>query len=445
MTDSQEHATAAGAEPRRRQVSFASGSGDDLAGTLDLPDGPPRAAVLFAHCFTCDRTSRAASRVARSLARAGYAVLRFDFTGLGESGGSFPETTFTTNLEDLRAAASWLGTEVEPPRLLVGHSLGGAAVLAVAGELESVEAVGVIGAPSTPSHVEGLLSGADPAPDGHLEVTIGSRSLHVSAELAEDLAAQPQLERIASMGKPLLVLHSPSDEVVGIREARQIFETARHPKSFVALDGADHLLLNGEDADFAGTMLAAWASRYLPASVEEQPPAATEAESTEAGSTEAGSTEARSTEAGSVVVDEVDGAEGYAHRARSGRHTWLVDEPPDVGGADTGPDPYAVLLSGLAACTSMTMRMYARRKGWEYGASRVTVRHERIHAADCETCETAEGRVDRVHRHIELDQALPEEQRTALLRIADRCPVHRTLVGEVDIATTHEAGEPRSS
>jgi uncharacterized OsmC-like protein/alpha-beta hydrolase superfamily lysophospholipase len=405
----------------RRHVFFPGSSGSDLAGTLDLPSGPVRAVALFAHCFTCDRTSRAASRVARALTQAGYAVLRFDFTGLGDSAGSFAETTFSTNLEDLRAAARWLAAELEAPRLLVGHSLGGAAVLAIAGELDSVGAVAVIGAPSTPAHVSRLVSGALPAPDGHLAVTIGNRRLHISADLARDLSAQPQLQRISALGKPLLVLHAPRDAVVGIGEARAIFDTARHPKSFVTLDGADHLLLRAEDADYAGSVIATWASRYLPARAvpSSESPGAPPA----------------------VVVDEVEDVEGYAHLAHSGRHTWLLDEPLDVGGADTGPGPYDVLLSALGACTSMTMRMYARRKGWDYSPSRVTLRHDRIHAADCETCETTSGHVDRVHRHIDLDPSLPEDRRAALIAIADRCPVHRTLLGEVDIVTTHGADE----
>ena len=414
-----------GGEPHRRGVTFPGGSGADLAGTLDLPVGPVRAVALFAHCFTCDRTSRAAARVARTLTSAGYAVLRFDFTGLGDSHGTFAETTFSTNLDDLRAAAHWLGQELEAPRLLIGHSLGGAAVLAIAGEMESVEAVAVIGAPSTPAHVTTLLAGAVPVSDGHLAVTIGNRSLHISPDLARDLSAQPQLERILALGKPLLVLHSPRDAVVGIGEARLIFETARHPKSFVTLDEADHLLLRAEDADYAGSIIATWAGRYLPPRAASPPtPAATPT---------------------SVVVDEVDDLKGYAHRVRSGRHTWLLDEPLEVGGADSGPGPYDVLLSALGACTSMTMRMYARRKGWDYSPSRVTLRHGRIHASDCESCETKSGHVDRVRRHIELDPSLPEDRRAALIAIADRCPVHRTLLGEIDIVTTHGLDEVLTS
>lgn len=413
-----------GTAPERRQVRFPGSSGFDLAGTLDLPIGPLRAVTMFAHCFTCDRTSRAASRVARRLTHAGHAVLRFDFTGLGDSDGSFAESTFSTNLDDLRAAARWLAAEVEAPQLLVGHSLGGAAVLAIAGELDSVEAVAVIGAPSTPDHVVKVLSGAVPDPDGHTAVTIGTRRLHISPELASDLSAQPQVERIAALDKPLLVLHSPLDAVVGINEARTIFETARHPKSFVTLDDADHLLLRADDADYAGSMIATWAGRYLSVRTARPPtPAAA---------------------ASGVVVDEIDDVDGYAHRVRSGRHTWLLDEPLGVGGTDAGPGPYDVLLSALGACTSMTMRIYARRKGWAYAPARVTLHHDRIHASDCETCEATSGQVDRVRRHIDLDPGLPDDRRAALLAIADRCPVHRTLLGEVAIVTTHGSGGVRA-
>ena len=403
--------------PGRRHVTFPGADGSDLVGILDVPSGAIRAVALFAHCFTCDRTSRAASRVAGALTHAGYAVLRFDFTGLGDSDGSFAETTFTTNLEDLRSAARWLAEEVAAPRLLVGHSLGGAAVLAVAGELDSVGAVAVIGAPSTPDHLARLLSDAEPTPDGHLAVTIGARSLHISPDLVSDLSAQPQLRRISALRKPLLVLHSPRDAVVGIAEARAIFEAARHPKSFVSLDGADHLLLRAEDAEYAGSVIATWAGRYLAAAAP-SPGAAHPAWP-------------------GVVVDELDEAEGYAHRVSAGGHSWLLDEPLDVGGTDVGPGPYDVLLSALGACTSMTMRMYARRKGWAYAPSRITLHHGRVHASDCETCEATSGQVDRVHRHIHLDPSLPDERRTALLSIADRCPVHRTLLGEIDIVTTH--------
>ena len=280
-----------------------------------------------------------------------------------------------------------------------------------------------------------------PADDGHLEVQVGGRALHVSKDLADDLAEQPQRERIAGLQRPLLVLHSPVDEVVGVDQARQIFEAARHPKSFVSLDGADHLLSRRADAEFAAAMIATWAERYLepdgraPAWMpcwmpvlgmplgRWRPPAP-------------GEVATSGVEAGDVLVAEVSATDGFAHRVAASRHTWVLDEPASVGGGDTGPNPYDSLVAALGACTSMTMRMYARRKGWDFGTTQVTLSHERVHAKDCEECEGSTGQVDRIHRRIVLDEGLSDEQRSALLKIADKCPVHRTLTGQVLITTT---------
>jgi uncharacterized OsmC-like protein/pimeloyl-ACP methyl ester carboxylesterase len=411
----------------RRQVTFPGGGGDALTGTLDLPHGTPRASALFAHCFTCSRTSKAATRISTALAEAGIAVLRFDFTGLGTSDGDFADTTFTSNVGDLLAAAAWMasGTDGAPgaPSLLVGHSLGGAAVLAAAGSLPDVRGVAVVGAPASPDHIEHLLRDAVPVPGSpagrHLEVTIGGRVLTIGQALLDDIADQAQRERIAGLRRALLVLHSPVDEIVGIEQAREIFEAARHPKSFVALDGADHLLDRPADSRFAASVIATWAERYLPEVPETPaPPAAVP---------------------GSVVVAEAD-VEHFAHDVVVPGHRWRLDEPASVGGEDTGPNPYDTMLSALGACTSMTMRMYARRKGWAFGATTVTLTHDRIHAADCEACETTSGYLDRIRRVIDLDPALDADQRAALLKIADKCPVHRTLTHEVHITTeTREA------
>lgn len=411
--------------PTRRQVTFPGGSGAELVGTLELTDGPPRATALFAHCFTCSRTSKAASRISTALAACGIAVLRFDFTGLGTSGGEFADTTFTSNVADLLAAAEWMRSEAEDapgaPSLLVGHSLGGAAVIAAAGSLEHVCGVAVVGAPASPDHIEHLLRDAVPAadsPDGRrLEVVIGGRTLTIGQDLLDDIADQRQQERIRGLERALLVLHSPVDEIVGVDQAREIFEAARHPKSFVALDGADHLLTRPADSRFAASVIAAWAERYLPEAPEE-PDQTSESPAVE----------------GSVTVTEVD-PEHFAHDAAVPGHTWRLDEPTSVGGEDTGPNPYDTMLSALGACTSMTMRMYARRKGWDYGASTVTLTHDRVHAKDCEECESTSGHVDRIHRVIDLDPALDADQRSALLKIADKCPVHRTLTHEVVITT----------
>ena len=414
------------ASPTHEEVRFPGASCDELVGTLDLPVGTPSATAVFAHCFTCSRDSHAAARISTALAGLGIAVLRFDFTGLGASGGDFADTTFTSNVGDLEAAARWLADRHGGPHLLVGHSLGGAAVLAVTERLPDVAAVAVLGAPASPAHVQTLLGDGVAVDDGHLEVQIGGRTLHVGRELAEDLADQPQRERIAHLGRPLLVLHSPIDEIVGVEQAREIFETARHPKSFVSLDGADHLLSRRPDSEFAAAVIAAWSARYLTAPP--QQPASSTGPAPEV-------------EAGTVLVEELSATEGFAHRVSASGHTWVVDEPASVGGGDTGPNPYDSLVASLGACTSMTMRMYARRKGWDLGPTRVTLTHDRVHAKDCEECETTSGQVDRIHRVIELDETLTDEQRAKLLEIADKCPVHRTLTHEV-VVTTSQASRP---
>ncbi len=430
----------------KRPVTFPGGNGDELVGTLDLPTGRPRATALFAHCFTCSSTSKAASRISQALADRGIAVLRFDFTGLGASGGDFAETTFTSNVSDLVAAAEWMASDAADapgaPSLLVGHSLGGAAVIAAAEALDHVCGVAVVGAPASPDHIGHLLEGAVPAPDSsdgrHLTVTIGGRTLTIGQDLIDDIGDQRQQERIGALRRALLVLHSPVDEIVGIDEARKIYEAARHPKSFVALDGADHLLTRPADSRFAASVIAAWAERYLPEAAEA-------AEVSEA-SGEAGTPEESAgpaTTEGSVNVVELD-PDHFAHDAAVPGHVWRLDEPTSVGGEDTGPNPYDTMLSALGACTSMTMRMYARRKGWEYGATSVLLTHDRVHAKDCGECESSTGYVDRIHRVITLDPALDDEQRAAMLKIADKCPVHRTLTHEV-LITTEAAGGAATS
>ncbi len=415
-----------------RDVRFPGTDGVQLAGHLDLPDGPVRATALFAHCFTCSHRSHAASRISRELARQGVAVLRFDFTGLGSSDGEFAETTFSGNVADVVAAARWLGEELAPVSLLVGHSLGGAAVIAAAGELDDVRGVATIGAPADPEHVAHTIEGLGApgsAGDEPVEVRIGGRPFRLRRAFLDDVADQRQTERIAGLRRSLLVLHSPIDEIVGVDQARRIFEAARHPKSFVSLDEADHLLNDRADAQYAAGVIAAWGARFLPPAGLEEHEALDEVAG--AGVDGAG-------EDGAVAVEEL-GTEGYAHAAVAGSHRWLVDEPQPIG-ADTGPNPYDLLLAALGACTSMTMRMYAERKGWDVGASRVVVRHSRVHARDCAECESTTGMVDHLHREITLAPGLSEEQRAALLTIADKCPVHRTLTGEVRVVTTSADG-----
>lgn len=407
----------------RRTVHFTGSQGDQLTGTLEFP-ADPRGAAIVAHCFTCSRVSPAASRIARGLASRGLAVLRFDFTGLGSSEGDFAGTTYSTNVADLVAAAEWLGREVSPVRLLVGHSLGGAAVLAAAAELAEVQAVATLNAPASPDHVAGLISGWEDAAnrdDGVCDVDIGGRPFRLRRDFLDELRAVDQDERIRLLGRPLLVLHAPQDEIVGVDNAREIFDAARHPKSFVALDDADHLVTDPTQATYAAEVIAAWCTRYLAGG--------------DVAAGEEDTDEQEGPEDGVAVTEEDPSA--LVQVVRHGRHRWLVDEPTDVGGTDRGPNPYDYLLGALGACTAMTMRMYARRKGWQFGASRVEVTHRRIHAQDCEECETTEGRVDHLHRVITLDPALGEEERTRLLEIADKCPVHRTLSSEIRITTSN--------
>ncbi len=396
-----------------RDVTFPGALGHDIAGALELPAGTPRGFALFAHCFTCSSQYHATRRISKALAERGYAVLRFDFTGLGRSGGEFADTSFTSNIEDLQVAGAWLKSQWQEPTLLIGHSLGGAAVIAAAGGMPSVRAVVTIGAPACPDHVRHLFT--DSPDKDRVRVSIGGRPFVVGQQFLNDIALQSQQQRLRELGRPLLVLHSPTDRVVNIENARSILDAAQHPKSFIALDGADHLLSDRRDSEFAADVIAAWAPRYLPAPSPDTP--------------------GGGAAAGTVTVIEEDG-DGYVHIARAGQHQWVLDEPLTVGGTDLGPNPYDVLLSALGACTSMTMRMYAKRKGWAFGTTVVRLRHSRVHAADCAECETSSGKVDHVDREIVMDPALTPQQQSALLSIADKCPVHRTLTSEIHITTT---------
>ncbi|WP_435198494.1 bifunctional alpha/beta hydrolase/OsmC family protein [Janibacter sp. GS2] len=404
------------------KVTFPGSGGTPLAGRLDLPDGQPQAFALFAHCFTCSKDVLAASRIANALTDFGIAVLRFDFTGLGGSGGDFANTNFTSNVADLVNAVDYLRDTHTAPTILIGHSLGGAAVLAAAQHIPEVRAVATIGAPADTEHLMQLLAESRHEIEevGEAEVCLAARTFRIRRQFLEDISHQPQTDRISRLGAALLVMHSPVDETVGVDNARSIFDAARHPKSFVSLDGADHLLTRAADARFAASVLAAWASRYLDEEVTGAPDAAAPA--------------GVDAEQGLVVVSE-NGRGPYGQRITAGGHLLNADEPTPVG-HDTGPSPYDLLLAGLGACTSMTLRMYATRKGWPLESVSVSLRHSRMHAADCAECETRAGQLDRVERTVRLTGDLDDEQRQRLLEIADQCPVHRTLHSEVDVRTT---------
>ena len=403
------------------RIEFPGSRGASLAGRLDLPEENPRAYALFAHCFTCTKDVLAASRIAEALTGFGVAVLRFDFTGLGDSGGDFANTDFTSNVGDLVSAADYLRQHHRAPTILVGHSLGGAAVLAAAEQVPETRAVATIGAPADTEHLLHLLgeSRAEIEQRGEAEVCLASRPFRIRKEFLDDVTSQPQAERIQRLGVPLLVMHSPIDDTVGVENAREIFDAARHPKSFVSLDGADHLLTRAADARFAASVLAAWASRYLDDDASSSAPAE-----------ETGATAGE----GVVVVSE-NGRGPYGQLVTAGRHELSADEPTPIG-HDTGPSPYDLLLAGLGACTSMTLRMYAARKEWPLEHVSVSLKHSRIHAKDCADCDTQSGQLDRIDRVIRMTGDLDAEQRRRLLEIADRCPVHRTLHSEVDVRTT---------
>ncbi len=405
-----------------RRIEFRGSRDADLAGRLDLPEGEPRAFALFAHCFTCGKDVLAASRISRALTDFGIAVLRFDFTGLGGSGGDFANTSFSSNVTDLVAAAAYLRTHHEAPSILIGHSLGGAAVLAATEHLPETRAVVTIGAPAGTEHVMHLLgdSRREIEQAGEAVVCLAARPFRIRRQFLDDINDQPQLDRIRHLRAALLVMHAPEDDTVSIENARQIFGAARHPKSFVSLDGADHLLTSKSDARFAASMLAAWASRYLEQDMNAPPsPGAPSPQ-------------------GLVVVSE-NGVGQYGQRITVGRHAITADEPVPVG-EDSGPSPYDLLLASLGACTSMTLRMYAARKKWPLEQVTVSLRHSRIHAEDCADCETRTGQLDRVERRIHLTGDLDEQQRQRLLDMADRCPVHRTLHSEVMVETTAGRG-----
>jgi uncharacterized OsmC-like protein/alpha/beta superfamily hydrolase len=402
---------------RAERFDFPNARGEMLAGLLERPDDAPAAYALFAHCFTCSKDNLAAKRIAQTLADRGIAVLRFDFTGLGASEGEFANSNFSSNVDDLVAAADHLRRSGRAPALLVGHSLGGAAVLAAAARIPEARAVATIAAPSDPGHVIGLFKDdvAEIRARGEREVVLSGRAFRIRREFLDDVAEQKLLARVTELHRALLVLHSPTDDTVGIDNATRIFLAARHPKSFVSLADADHLLTRRADAIYAAHVIAAWAERYVAtANAEEQTP--------------------MNEDKRSVVVSETR-ASKFQQSVVIGPHRLLADEPLAVGGRDTGPSPYELLIAGLGACTAMTLRLYAEQKKLPLERVTVTLSHAKIHAEDCATCETKEGMLDRIERTMVLEGPLDAAQRARMLEIADRCPVHRTLTSEIDIRT----------
>lgn len=387
-----------------------------LAGLLEMPDSNPHSFALFAHCFTCGKDVVSASRISRALVARGYAVLRFDFTGLGSSDGDFANSNFSSNVEDLIAAADFLRENYRAPALLIGHSLGGAAALAAAHAMAEVKGVVTIAAPSDPAHVmKQFECDIDEINQkGVAEVKLAGRSFKIKKQFLDDISKQQHPGNIAALGKALLVFHSPVDATVSIDEAEKIYRSAKHPKSFVSLDDADHLLTNAKDAEYVATTIAAWASRYVaePESIEQQP---------------------SKVSSGEVLVTEKN--KQFTRTVITDTHEWLADEPIAAGGADLGADPYEHLLAALGTCTSMTIRMYANHKKLPLEDVTVTLSHNREHITDCEGCDESPKKIEVIDRIVTLTGDLSDENRQRLLEIADRCPVHRTLQSDLKIRT----------
>lgn len=395
------------------KVTFKNKNGEALAARLELPlDTKPHNYAIFAHCFTCNKNLTAVRNISRALTQEGIAVLRFDFTGLGESEGDFSDTNFSSNVDDLVAACQFIETEYEAPSILVGHSLGGAAVLVAKQYLPKVKAVVTIGAPYKPGHVSHLLDEAKEEIEakGEATVRLAGRPFTIKKQFLEDLQSISARELIHNLGAALLVMHSPQDDTVEIDNATQIYKAAQHPRSFLSLDGADHLLSQKEDSLYTGATIAAWVKRYI--EIPEDVTLSTDHQ-----------------------VLTRTGDEGYTTEIVAGKHHLIGDEPASVGGNDFGPTPYDYLAIALGTCTGMTLRMYADRKGWDLKEAKVHLQHNKLHAQDCADCETKEGKVDHIQRVIELEGNLEEDQIKRLMEIADRCPVHRTLHSEVKIET----------
>ncbi len=396
------------------RVTFPGHDGSKLAARLDMPEGPHLATALFAHCFTCGKDIPAARRIAARLAGMGIAVLRFDFTGLGHSQGEFANTSFTSNVEDLIAACRYLADENMPASLLIGHSLGGAAVLKAANQVDGIKAVATLGAPFDPGHVTHNFAESLPEiiAKGVAEVSLGGRPFRIGKKFLDDIASGPLTPAIGNLKAALLVMHAPLDATVGIDNASEIFLAAKHPKSFVTLDDADHLITRPRDAEYAADVIATWAGRYLALTPPAPPPGAPE---------------------GIVRVTEAD-PDGFLQDVNAGPfHHVLADEPEAYGGTNRGMTPYGFLSAGLGTCTSMTIRMYARRKGWALTHISVDVSHDKVHAQDAET--GSGDKIDTWRRRIRLEGDLNSDQRQKLLEIADKCPVHRTLERSSQVLT----------
>tara|TARA_R110002073_G_scaffold279026_1_gene442947 strand:- start:206266 stop:207477 length:1212 start_codon:yes stop_codon:yes gene_type:complete len=396
-----------------RKINFKNKEGLVLEGNLDLPiDQKPLSYALFAHFFTGNKNFTAVRNISKALTKNRIAVMRFDFTGLGNSEGNFEDSNFSTNVNDLIAAANFLKENYESPKIIIGHSLGGAAGIFAANEIESIQAIVTIGAPSSPSHVEHLFKDhiEDIETDGEATFEISGRPFTIKKQYLEDIGSKNMEGLLKKSRKPILVLHSPQDKIVAIENAKEIYNAAHHPKSFISLDGANHLLTNKEDSFYVGSVVSSWARRYVQFIQEPE------------------------LETDKQTVVRI-GRTKYSTEIAARSHAIIADEPKKYGGNDAGLTPYELLLASLGACTAMTLRMYADRKKWNLEEVLVHLEHFNQHAEDCVACEDTPTKIDKFVRTIELKGDLTTEEKERLLEIANKCPVHRTLENKIEIDT----------
>ena len=398
-----------------QKVIFENKEGQSLVGKLELPANQhPHNFAIFAHCFTCNKNLAAVRNIGKALTSNGFGVLRFDFTGLGESEGDFGDTNFSGNVEDLIAAADYLNDNYSAPTLLIGHSLGGAAAIYAAAQVNSIKAVATIGAPSNPKHVQRLLQSSvdEIKKNGKAIVNLSGRDFTIKKQFLDDLERNTLSETVKNLRKPILIMHSPQDNTVGIKNAEEIYMAAHHPKSFISLDGADHLLMNKKDSIYAGEVISGWAKRYLNITDSEDLPKTKH-----------------------QVIASLDFDDGFTTAMKVGNHYMTADEPTSYGGNDFGPSPYELVSAGLSACTAMTLQMYTKRKGWHIDNVEVHTSYSKTHALDCEDCESSNAKIDTFHREIKITGDFDDKQLERLLQIADKCPVHKTLHNETQVIT----------
>lgn len=397
-----------------QDLTFPNAEGQQLSAKLYLPlDDSPRFYAIFAHCFTCSKNYKAVTNISETLAHLGVAVLSFDFTGLGMSEGKFEETEFSSNVGDLLAASNFLDDKYEAPKLLIGHSLGGAAILFASDIIPSVQALVTIGAPADPKHVKHLFEEDIETikKKGSAKVNIGGRSFRLRKDFLDDLESQDLPKILGRSRKALLIMHSPQDKIVEIKNAADLYHLAHHPKSFVTLDRSDHLLTDERESKYVGEVISTWSKKYLPLEISE---------------------------------NDIDGhqvkvrlfGDSYTTEVKTPYHHLLADEPEKLGGKNLGPNPYDLLMASLGACTVMTLKMYANRKKWDLKEITVYMDHDKVHFEDSENFEKSSAKVSRFTRTLEIEGELTAEMKVKLLEIADKCPVHRTLHEDIVIETS---------